>query len=322
MATDFNALRNNRKASFAKLMDKIQSDETGGARDTRFWRPTVDAEGTGSATIRFLPAPAGEDFPFVKYYYYNFKGATGHFYNNYSLTTLGQKDPVSELNSRLWNSTTDDESEARKMARRQRRGTRYVSNILVIRDPGDPSNEGKVFLYGYGKSLWEKVNGAMHPKYGDQQPMNPFDPWTGANFKLRIKKASGYRSYDDSTFDPPSAMANSDASIEAIWNQAYKLQPEIAADKFLSYDVLAERLREAIGTSADAILGDSSATYAPAHKPAQAPVNHTPAPPAPAQPAATAQPAAAKADEPPFETSGGDSKKDVDDVMNWLNSLG
>lgn len=325
MATDFNALRNKRKESFAKLMNKVQNDDKSYVRDTRYWRPTVDAEGTGSATIRFLPAPEGEEFPYVKYFSHNFKGPTGRFYNHMSLTTRGEKDPVSDLNSRLWNSSQDDHSEARTMARKQKRTTHYVSNILVIRDPGDPSNEGKVFLYSYGKTIWDKLSGAMNPKYDDETAFNPFDPWAGANLKLRIKKSDGYRNYDDSSFDAPSQIASDDASIEAIWNMTYKLLPEIGDDKFETYEELEKSLREVIGNSADAILG-LAATSTVGTSVTRPPVAAKPAP------AKTAQQAVAMGisdDDPPFDVPAKPAVQEnenaadqsVDDVMNWLNNL-
>lgn len=337
MANDFNALRNKRKESFAKLMTKVQNDDKSYVRDERYWRPTVDAQGTGSAVIRFLPAAEGEEFPYIKYFSHNFKGPTGRFYNHLSLTTRGEKDPVAELNSRLWNSSQDDNSEGRRMARAQKRTLHYVANILVVRDPGDPSNEGKVFLYSFGKTIWDKLSGAMNPKYDDETPFNPFDPWTGANLKLRIKKSDGYRNYDDSSFDAPSQIAPDDASIEAIWNMTYKLQPEIGDDKFETYEELQKSLREVIGNSADAILG-LAATSAVGTS-----VTHSHSGASQGRTAAVELPAVAKtvneiaamsiddSDSPPFDvpaqtkTKPAEAEKSndqsVDDVMNWLNNL-
>lgn len=333
MALNFQELRKNRNESFKKLMDKVQQDTHGShVPDPRYWKPTIDGEGNGSAILRFLPAPEGEDFPFIKYFNYSFKGATGRYYNHLALSTIGQKDPVGELNSELWNSSEDDKSQARMMARAQSRKTNYVSNVLIVRDPGNPANEGKVFLYRYPKTIFGKLDDKMHPKYEDETPMNPFDPWSGANFKLRIKKVAGFRNYDDSAFDAPSQIASDDAAIEAIWKMAYPLQAEISADKFESYDTLKANLREVIGNTADlilkrSVLGDSELTARLGEKTAE------PTPAATRFKADKVAEAAAMSisdDDPPFDvgihtpSSKVDPKPEkeaVDDVMAWLNNI-
>lgn len=341
MAMNFQELRKNRNESFKKLMDKVQQDTHGSyVPDPRYWRPTVDAEGNGTATLRFLPAPEGEDFPFIKFFSYSFKGATGRFYNHLALSTINEKDPVGELNSALWNSSEDDKSPARTMARAQSRKTNYVSNVLVVRDPGQPANEGKVFLYRYPKTIFGKLDDKMHPKYEDETPMNPFDPWSGANFKLRIKKVANYRNYDDSAFDAPSQIAADDAAIEAIWKMAYPLQPEISADKFESYDALKANLREVIGNTADLILkgsafDDSDDVHVVSHNsgnagPRTARLAVSKPSPQPTKDVEEATSMSISDDDPPFD--GGvpitkaapkqeTANETVDDVMAWLNNI-
>lgn len=264
-------------ASIQKLRDAIKSVNQTKKRDERFWTPAVDSEGNGTALIRFLPACAGEEVPFVKYYDHNFKGPTGRFYIQLDRTTLGEADPVTDLNSRLWNSTTDDKSPARALARKQKRNLHYLSNIYVVRDPANPENEGKVFLYRYGSKIWAKIDSASKAEFPGEVGVNPFNMWTGANLRLRMKLVGGFRNYDDSTFDAPSPLADNDAAIATIWEKTYPLLPEVSADKFLPYDQLEAKLREVIGNTADIILGTSSASVPKASSPAPS-VNEMPAP--------------------------------------------
>ena len=181
----------------AKLVKEVEKmNNTGGNTDDRIWKLDVDKSGNGYAVIRFLPAPEGEDLPFVKLYSHAFQGPGGWFIEN-SLTTLGQKDPVSEYNSLLWNNGTDAGKET---ARKQKRKLTYVSNIYVVKDPANPENEGKVFLYKYGKKIFDKIMEAMKPEFADETPINPFDFWAGANFKLKIRRVESYQNYDKSEF--------------------------------------------------------------------------------------------------------------------------
>lgn len=255
---DFKSLKKaSGTASFQKLRDEIKKTQSTYEKDDRFWAPTVDSAGNGSATIRFLPACSGEEVPFVRYYSHNFKGPTGRYYINMSLTTLDRSDPVTDLNSKLWNSTSDDESPARKMARRQKRNLNFVSNILVVRDPGNVENEGKVFLYRYGKKIWDKIEAIANPQSEDDESINPFDMWKGANFRIRIKKVKDWRNYDDSSFESPSPLARDDESIAEIWSKTYPLLPEVSEDKFLPYDVLEKKLYDVIGNTASVILNEN-----------------------------------------------------------------
>lgn len=219
--------------------------------DTRFWKPEVDKAGNGYAVIRFLPAPAvdGDDgLPWVRVFNHGFQGPGGKWYIEDSLTTIGQKDPVSEYNSQLWNSTTDDNSPERKQARAQKRRLTYIANIYVVSDPKNPENEGKVFLYKFGKKIFDKITGAMNPEFEDETPVNPFDLWNGANFKLKIRQVEGYRNYDKSEFDSASEIGSSDDERESIWKSEHSLKEFVDPSKFKSYDELKKRLDEVLGT--------------------------------------------------------------------------
>ena len=235
-------------------IEKINSPATSERQeDTRFWKPEVDKAGNGYAVIRFLPSPAvdGDDaLPWVRIWNHGFQGPGGKWYIENSLTTIGQKDPVSEYNSQLWNSTTDDNSPERKQARAQKRRLTYIANIYVVSDPKNPENEGKVFLYKFGKKIFEKITGAMNPEFEDETPVNPFDLWGGANFKLKIRNADGYRNYDKSEFDSASELGSSDEEREAIWKSEHSLKEFVDPANFKSYDDLKKRLDEVLGVDA------------------------------------------------------------------------
>jgi hypothetical protein len=204
-----------------------------------YWAATLDKAGNSSATLRFLPAPKGEDNPWVMLYTHGFKGPTGKWYIENSRTTLKESDPVAEANSLLWN----EGSEASKQtARERKRRLSYISNVLVIKDPGNPDNEGKVFLYKYGKKIFDKLADRMNPQFADEEASNPFDFWSGSNFKLRIRKVEGYNNYDKSELDSPSAISETDDEIEAIWVQEKSLTEIVDPKNFKSYDELAKKL--------------------------------------------------------------------------------
>ena len=228
----------------AKLVKEVEKMNTSsGSSDDRVWKLDVDKSGNGYAVIRFLPAPNGEDLPFVKLYSHAFQGPGGWYIEN-SLTTLGQKDPVSELNSELWNNGTDA---GKELARKQKRKLTYVSNIYVVKDPANPANEGKVFLFKYGKKIFDKLTAAMQPEFADEEAIDPFDFWQGANFKLKAKNVAGYRNYDSSEFARPEALLDDDEAMEAIWKKQYSLAELVAADQFKSYDDLKKRLDYVLG---------------------------------------------------------------------------
>ena len=207
--------------------------------DERIWKPVMDKTGNGFAIIRFLPAPKNEELPWVKLWNHAFQGPTGQWYIENSLTTISQNDPVSELNTKFWNSGVESDKE---IARKQKRKLQYYSNIYVVKDSANPENEGKVFLYRYGKKIFDKVMETMQPAFEDESPVNPFDFWEGANFKLKLRKVDGYWNYDKSEFETPSALAEDDAELEAIWEKQYSLSEFTAPTNFKSYDELQTRL--------------------------------------------------------------------------------
>jgi len=228
----------------AKLVKEVEKMNTSGSNeDDRVWKLSVDKSGNGFAVIRFLPAPNGEDLPFVKLYSHAFQG-TGGWYIENSLTTLGQKDPVSEYNTELWNNGTDA---GKEQARKQKRKLTYISNIYVVKDPANPSNEGKVFLFKYGKKIFDKLTAAMQPEFEDEESIDPFDFWKGANFKLKAKNVAGYRNYDSSEFANPAPLLDDDDEMEGVWKQQYSLSELVAAGEFKTYDELKTRLSSVLG---------------------------------------------------------------------------
>ncbi|OUW35486.1 MAG: single-stranded DNA-binding protein [Verrucomicrobia bacterium TMED175] len=246
------ALRN--QNSLDKLLQQVQKDESPATDkksyvDERLWKANVDKAGNGYAVIRFLPAPKGEELPWVRVWNHAFQGPTGQWYIENSLTTLNQKDPVSEYNSQLWNSGVESDKE---IARKQKRKLQYYSNIYVVQDSANPENEGKVFLYRYGKKIFDKLMEAMQPAFEDETPMNPFDLWEGANFKLKIRKVDGYWNYDKSEFDSVTPLKSTDEELESIWNSEHSLADFTASSNFKSYDELKTRL--------DAVLSGTVAT--------------------------------------------------------------
>ena len=222
----------------------MNKSSTGGA-DERLWKLEVDKAGNGYAVIRFLPAPDKEELPWAKVWSHAFQGPGGWYIEN-SLTTLGGKDPVSEYNRLLWNSGNDADKD---LARKQKRKLSYISNIYVVKDPTNPQNEGKVFLYKFGKKIFDKITAAMQPEFEDEEAIDPFDFWQGANFKLKAKNVAGYRNYDSSEFAAVSPLLEDDDAMEALWNKQYSLEEFTAADQFKSYDDLQKRLDQVLNTS-------------------------------------------------------------------------
>ena len=227
-----------------KLVKEVEKmNNAGSTGDDRLWKLEVDKGGNGYAVIRFLPAPDGEDLPFVKLYSHAFQGPGGWYIEN-SLTTLGQKDPVSEYNTMLWNNGTDAGKDA---ARKQKRKLTYIANIYVVKDPANPENEGRVMLYKFGKKIFDKLTTAMQPEFEDEEAIDPFDFWQGANFKLKAKNVAGYRNYDSSEFARQSVLLDDDDAMEAIWKKEYSLQDFVAPDQFKSYEDLKTRLDYVLG---------------------------------------------------------------------------
>ena len=236
-----------------KLVKEVEKmNTTNSSSDERVWKLDCDKSGNGYAVIRFLPAPEGEDLPFVKLYSHAFQGPSGWYIEN-SLTTLGQKDPVSEYNTLLWNNGTDA---GKELARKQKRKLTYISNIYVVKDPANPENEGKVFLYKYGKKIFDKIMEAMQPEYEDETPINAFDFWQGANFKLKAKNVAGYRNYDSSEFANPAPLLDDDDALEAVWKKQYSLAELVAPDQFKTYDELKKRLDSVLGAKSSVRLDE------------------------------------------------------------------
>jgi hypothetical protein len=258
----FNSLSEMRgsRGNFDTLMKEVEKigKPEGGSNsrdDDRFWQPEVDKSGNGYAVIRFLPPPKGEELPWVRIWNHGFQGPTGKWYIENSLTTIGKPDPVSELNNELWNSG----SEANKdVARKQKRKLSYICNVLIIADSKNPQNEGKVKLFKFGKKIFDKIKDVMQPQFEDEAPVNPFDFWKGANFKLKIRNVEGYRNYDKSEFDSVEVLSNDDAEIEKIWNQQHSLQEFLDPSNFKSYEELKRKL--------DAVLSGAGAAVARAEK--------------------------------------------------------
>ena len=246
----FANLKSNRD-QIAKLIQA--ADQAGGGEkksyaDDRIWKPTVDKAGNGYAVLRFLPSGEGQELPWVRYWDHGFKGPTGLWYIENSLTSIGQPDPVGELNSRLWNSGIESDKDR---ARDQKRRLHYVVNMLVLQDPSNPSNEGKVFLYKFGKKIFDKIMDSMQPEFADESPVNPFDFWEGADFKLKIRNVEGYRNYDKSEFAAPTALYDADDNkLEAVYNQLHDLSEFSDPKNYKSYDDLKAKLARVLGEEA------------------------------------------------------------------------
>jgi len=247
----FENLKRNRD-QISKLIQAAESaggkTETKSYADERFWKPTVDQAGNGYAVIRFLPAAEGAELPWVRYWDHGFKGPTGLWYIERSLTSIGQQDPVGELNSKLWNTGLDADKEK---ARSQKRRLHYVSNIYVVSDPSNPQNEGKVFLYQFGKKIFDKIMDVMQPDFADETPVNPFDLWEGADFKLKIRNVEGYRNYDKSEFSSAGQLAEDD-KLEAIYNQMHDLGEFTDPKNYKTYSELQAKLMRVLGEEANA----------------------------------------------------------------------
>jgi hypothetical protein len=233
----------------SKLIEHAEEINNKTQEDNRYWKLTVDKSGNGYAIIRFLPQPEGEEYPYVRLYSHAFQGPGGWYIEN-SRTTLGKNeaDPIAELNRVLWNSNTEANKE---IARKQKRKLTFVSNIYVVKDSANPENEGKVFLFRYGKAIFDKIEAARKPEFEDEEIVEAFDLWAkGANFKLKARNKDGYRNYDSSEFDKPAALLEDDAELEKIWKSEYSLSELVSEDKFKSYDELKKRLDYVLGTKA------------------------------------------------------------------------
>lgn len=298
----FANLKRNRAdiASLTKAAEAVGGGQKVSYVDDRFWKPTVDKAGNGYAVIRFLPAPEGEELPWVRYWDHGFKGPTGQWYIENSLTTIGKDDPVSEMNSVLWNSGRDEDKD---IARNRKRRLHYVSNIMIVSDPSNPSNDGKTFLYTFGKKIFDKIMDVMQPAFADETPVNPYDFWEGADFKLKIQQVAGYRNYDKSEFAAAKALSDDEAKLETVYNTLYSLSEIVDPKNFKTYEELKAKLNRVLGeegavmTTAESVSLDETMS---------APMQRTVAEPSPQQPSFVPQAAGAV---------------DDDDSLSYFNKL-
>ena len=246
----FASLKSNRDSMMAKLSQELNNTtqkESNGYGDDRIWKPERDKSGNGFAILRFLPQPEGEDLPWVRLWNHGFQGPGGWYIEN-SLTTIGQKDPVSEYNTVLWNNGTDA---GKDQARKQKRRLNYYSNIYVVKDGTNPQNEGKVFLYRYGKKIFDKINECMNPEFEDETPINPFDFWSGADFKLKVRTLDGFVNYDKSEFDQPTSfMGGDDDQLQKIYEKQHSLTELISPSNFKGFEELQQKLDRVLGNNA------------------------------------------------------------------------
>lgn len=240
--SDFKKKSKNSVASLTERMDKLTSKES--YKDERIWKPGIDKSGNGYAVIRFLPEIAGEDSPFVSIYSHAFKGKGGWLFENCP-TTLGEKCPICEANTELWNSGIEDD---KNIARNRKRKLTYISNILVLEDPANPENKGKVFLYQYGTKIFQKIQGLAHPEYQDEKAVDPFNFWTGADFKIKIRNVGGYVNYDRSEFSAPAPLiGGDDKKLEELWKTQYPLKEFTDKSQFKSHQELKDRFNKITG---------------------------------------------------------------------------
>ena len=309
----FAAMRGNSKASLENLTSELNKMNSGfdNGPDEREWKASVDSAGNGTAVIRFLPAPEGEDVPFVRMWSHGFQGPTGLWYIENSLTTLGQDDPVSEYNGMLWKSGI--EANKKLVSDHYKRRLCYWSNIYVVKDPAHPENEGKVFLYRYGSKIFDKLNDLMNPEFEDETEVNPFDLWEGATMKLKIRKVDGYRNYDKSEFMTPGPLLEDDEKLEAIWNAEHPLKDIVAEDKFKPYGELKAKLYKALNLDSQTQQESMPAAEVPASN---------------GSASKSAEPAKTPTAESDFGLdsgdegeSGGENPEAEDDTLSWFNDL-
>ena len=239
-----------KQSNLSSLIDEYNKQTTPETRsfdDERFWKPELDKSGNGHAVIRFLPAPKGEDIPWQRMFSHSFQGPGGWYIEN-SLTTINKNDPVGEVNRRLWNSGSEADKET---ARRQKRKLSYYTNIYVVTDTKHPEHEGKVCLYKFGKKIFDKIMESMQPQFDDEEAINPFDLWKGANFKLKIRKVDGFWNYDKSEFDAVTPLLDTDAALEKVYDAEYPLKPFHEESNFKSYTDLKDKMERVLGQEVD-----------------------------------------------------------------------
>jgi hypothetical protein len=251
----FSELKKNRSKSFEALNEQLSSLSNKSYSDPEkdtYWKPTQDKAGNGFAIIRFLPGLVEEGIGFIRYWDHGFQGPGG-WYIEKSLNSIGAEDPVAKYNTKLWNSSSDDTSPERRQAREQKRRLHYVSNIYVIKDSGNPENEGKVFRFRYGAKIWNKINDLMYPQFDDEKAINPFDLWEGANFRLKVRIVEGYTNYDKSEFDTSSALFDDDTELENVYQKQYPLKSILDPKNYKSYDELEAKLYKVLGLNSSGI---------------------------------------------------------------------
>ena len=252
----FKDLKSTSKTSYQTLAGEMEKmgKKSESYKDDRFWKPALDKMNNGYAVLRFLPAAEGEDLPWARIWTHGFRGVGGWYIEN-SLTTIGLKDPVSEMNSQLWQTGSDSD---KNLARDRKRRLSYISNVLIVSDPKNPENEGKIFLFKYGKKIFEKVQEAMQPQFPGEKPVNPFDFWSGANFELKIREVGGFVNYDKSAFSACTPLlGGDDKALEALWKKEYGLKEFTDTKNFKSYDELKSRLNQVLGADIR-VVGESS----------------------------------------------------------------
>lgn len=295
---------NNRQKAFNNITSSLkqETNKEQSRGDDRIWKARLGSDGTGYAVVRFLPGKNVDKTPWVRMYDHGFQGPTGKWYIENSLTTIGQQDPVSEHNSRLW---ATDLEENKDKARSQKRRTKYYTNVLVIKDPNNPENEGQVKIFQFGQKIFDMVMAAMQPEFADEDPVNPFDLIEGANFRIKIKMVGGYWNYDSSSFEKISPLAEDESKLEAIFNAQYDVHELIAPENFKSYDELQTKLNDVLGLSSETPLVSDSAE--PIAKPAPIPTAET---------TQTSEEFGAVFDSPQKEQS-----SDDDDLESYFKSL-
>jgi len=309
-----------KQSSLGALTNKLvkeadKMNNKGGGADERLWKPEMDKSGNGYAVIRFLPAPDGEDLPWVKLFSHAFQGPGGWYIEN-SLTTIGGKDPVGELNRELWNTGNDADKDT---VRKQKRKLSFYANIYVVKDPANPQNEGGVFLYKFGKKIFDKIMEAMQPEFEDETPINPFDFWQGANFKLKLKKVAGYWNYDSSEFASVGPLLTDDDAMEAIWKKQYSLSAFTSADQFKSYDDLKKRMDYVLGNKTVRNTAQEETEYDNYAATEQKAVSEDEV--MRKLESSYQQSKAAAQDSTPTPSSDGDSEDDTDDPMSYFARL-
>jgi len=306
MATSFSSLKKNSSSFLDKI--KTESEKLSSKQsydDPRFWEPEVDPKtGNGSAIIRFLPPTESEDVPWTRVFRHSFQGPTGKWYIENCLTTIGQDCPVCEANNKLWNTNIDSNKE---IVRKRKRQLTYISNIYIVSDPNRRDNEGKIFLFKYGKKIFDKINNLLHPEFDDEVPTNPFDFWNGCNFRLKIRKVEGYRNYDKSEFDKPSQLLDDEQELAKIYESLIPLSEFTSAAQFKPYDKLAEQFgkiwhsTQVIGSAEDEELSDGE--------------EETPRPKRSVSPKPTRKPVATKKDDDddvPWDSKGNKKTEEED----------